>query len=119
MPTPPAAYARWKSTRSVVTRERWLSPSYVAALMIRLRSVSGPIRPGEKASGTLFSRTCSTFSGYPESRAVASVAQGPDRRAHCDELVEHAVQGPATALTRRELAVGPVDVVVQGHLRAG
>ena len=37
MPTPPAAYARWKSTRSVVTRERWLRPSYVAALITRLR----------------------------------------------------------------------------------
>ena len=43
MPTPPAAYAVWKSIRSLVTRALWLSPSYVAALMTRLRSVSGPI----------------------------------------------------------------------------
>ena len=79
MPTPPAAYARWKSTRSVVTREWWLSPSYVAALMIRLRRVSGPIRPGEKTSGVPPSRTCSTFRRLHEHSGGPTASKEPFR----------------------------------------
>src|SRR3954447_23295819 len=109
MPTPPAAYARWKSTRAVVTRERWLRPSYVAALRIRLRRVRGPIRPGEKTSGTdaadsALSRTCSTFQRLP---------QLLDGRGRPDHVVEHPLELARPPLPRGELAVGPVSEVVQ------
>src|SRR5689334_19965532 len=115
MPTPPAAYARWNSTRSVVTRERWLRPSYVAALMTRLRSVSGPIRPGEKTSGaSAVSRTCSTFSGY--TGPGRSVPQLADRGCGAHDVVEDATELHGAALPRRELAVRPVADVPQRDL---
>src|ERR1700709_59460 len=83
MATPPAAYVRWKSTRSVVTRERWLRPSYVAALITRLRSVNGPSCAGESTSG--IPATCSLSAGYR--RADASErdrsSQPPDLRVIC------------------------------------
>src|SRR3954471_23900814 len=55
MPTPPAAGARWNSMSSRVTRPRRLSPSYVAALMMRFRRLIGPSLTGANASGTALS----------------------------------------------------------------
>src|SRR3954452_5800360 len=119
MPTPPAAYARWNSTRSVVTRGRWLSPSYVAALMTRLRRVSGPILPAEKTSGTPVSRTRSISLGYPGPTADCSlVPERADRPRRPDHVVQDPRQLTGAALPRRELAVGPVGEVLQRHLRS-
>src|SRR5690242_11436789 len=50
MPTPPAATARWNSTRMSVTWPRGDAPSDVAALTNLFRKVSGPSRPGENAA---------------------------------------------------------------------
>src|SRR5690606_25002952 len=49
---PPRATAVWNSIRSSVTAPRGITPSNVAALMIRLRSVSGPSWAGSNASTT-------------------------------------------------------------------
>src|SRR4051794_9750812 len=55
MPTPPAAGDRWKSISSRVTSPRRLRPSYVAALMMRFRNVTGPSLAEANASGTIAS----------------------------------------------------------------
>ncbi len=50
-PIPPRATARWKSTSSSVTCPCGVRPSKVAALTVRLRSVTGPSRTGAKTEG--------------------------------------------------------------------
>ena len=50
MPAPPAATLRWYSTSSGVASASGVTPSKVAALMIRLRRVTGPSRAGAKGS---------------------------------------------------------------------
>ncbi|AGJ69500.1 Uncharacterised protein [Mycobacterium tuberculosis] len=51
MATPPAAGSRWYSIRSSVTNASGVRASKVAALMTRLRSVSGPSLAGLNTSG--------------------------------------------------------------------
>ena len=50
---PPRATRRWNSISSSVTRPLGITPSKVAALVIRLRSISGPRRNGVAASSSL------------------------------------------------------------------
>jgi hypothetical protein len=52
MPTPPVATRRWKSIKRSVTTRFGVTPSNVAALMIRLRNVSGPSWAGANGSIT-------------------------------------------------------------------
>src|SRR6516165_4032129 len=51
MAAPPAATRRWKSTCASLTFPPGVTPSKVAALMMRLRNVSGPSRAGAKTAG--------------------------------------------------------------------
>jgi glycine/D-amino acid oxidase-like deaminating enzyme len=51
MPTPPSAKRRWKSISSSVTSPLGDRPSEVAALMMRLRSFTGPNITEAKGSG--------------------------------------------------------------------
>ena len=51
MAAPPAATRRWNSTSSSLTVPPGMTPSKVAALMMRLRSVSGPSGAGAKTCG--------------------------------------------------------------------
>src|SRR6516165_2907949 len=51
MAAPPAATRRWKSTCASLTLPPGVTPSKVAALMMRLRSVRGPSRAGAKTAG--------------------------------------------------------------------
>ena len=57
MPTPPAANRRWNSMSSGVTTRLGVRPSNVAALMMRLRSVTGPSRAGANGSSSAMSAT--------------------------------------------------------------
>ena len=73
---PARATRRWYSTSSSVTTPSGMTPSKVAALMIRLRSVSGPSRAGAKGSGL----TSSTLALDRRRRArrPRPAAAGPD-----------------------------------------
>jgi hypothetical protein len=51
MPTPPAAILRWNSISRSLTTWSGVTPSKVAALMMRVRRMTGPSLAGAKGSG--------------------------------------------------------------------
>ena len=97
IPTPPAATCRWNSMRSSVTTRRGVRPSKVAALMMRLRSVSGPSRAAPNAGGPGMTTLLSGTRAAP---------------ADC-----HDFPRTASAVTWKRLDIPPLGVGADAHLR--
>src|SRR6516162_7610929 len=105
MPTPPAAGSRWYSIRSSVTRASGVRASNVAALMTRLRSVSGPSWAGANTSGAV---------GLV---VIRSLGLGEDFHAATVSLTYVVVNGSESGFLQRGIQILSREVVEMVDLR--
>src|SRR5690606_486948 len=117
MATPPAAGRRWYSIRSSVTSASGVMPSKVAALITRLRRVSGPSRAGSNTSTGGLRRS---YGGQSlEGRVWGAEAGGQSRGS---EAFDDGDVGLASALAHGlepVAAAGALQLVQQGRHEAG
>src|SRR5271165_7127016 len=98
MAAPPAATRRWNSTSASLTLPPGITPSKVAALMIRLRRVSGPRAAGAKTgggAGRAVRGMGPPLSTWGRSRTLGSVPALPADRQHRLERWAADTAGPA------------------------